>query len=78
MTLEQRASEAKRLLEDFTFRSALSTVHQNALEALAVANADDKTAILRLQAKAQVIDEVLAELQAAIIGAAKPVEQAVP
>jgi hypothetical protein len=37
-------------------------------------DADDRTAVLRLQAKAQVIDEIISELEAAIL-AAMPQEQ---
>lgn len=69
------ANEARRLLEDTTFRSALSTIHYGALEALASVNADDKTAILRLQQKAAVIDEILSELRGAIMRGTKPEEQ---
>jgi len=72
MTPEDYAAEARRLLSDMTFRSALSTVHYNALEALVTVNADDKTAVLRLQQKAAVIDEVLSELEGAIIAMSKP------
>ena len=72
MTPEDYANEARRLLADMTFRSALSTVHYNALEALATVDADDKTAVLRLQQKAAVIEEVLSELEGAIIAMSKP------
>ncbi len=75
MNAEDYANEAKRLLADMTFRSALSTVYENAREGLVTVKADDVTAVLRLQAKAQVIEEVLAELNAAIIAMAKPEDQ---
>jgi hypothetical protein len=78
MSPEQAANEAKRLLEDRTFKSALSTVYENAREALVTVNVNDRIAVLRLQQKAQVIEEILAELQAAVLRMARPEEQTVP
>lgn len=78
MTPEDYANEARRLIGDLTFRSALSTVYNNAVEALVSVDADDKTAVLRLQAKAQVITEVLSELEGAILAMAKPEDNPVP
>jgi hypothetical protein len=78
MNAEDYANEARRLLADMTFRSALSTVHYNALEALATVDADDKTAVLRLQQKAAVIEEVLSELEGAILAMSKPEDNPVP
>ncbi len=78
MTAEDYANEAKRLLADNTFKSALSTVYENAREGLVTVKADDITAVLRLQAKAQVIEEVLAELNAAIIAMAPAADQEMP
>lgn len=78
MTAEHYAKEAARLLSDDTLRSALSTVYENAREALVSVDAGDVKAVLRLQAKAQAIEEVLSELNAAILAMAKPEEQPVP
>ncbi len=78
MNAEDYANEARRLLSDNTFKSALSTVYENAREALVTVKADDVTAVLRLQAKAQAIEEVLAELNAAIIAMAKPEDNPLP
>lgn len=67
--VETRAFEAKRLLEDPIFVAAMETVSRNAMSALVTVDADDKTAVLRLQAKAQVVDELISELEAAILAA---------
>ena len=64
---EHLAREARRLLEDEVLRRAFDAVRQDAIEALAGVDADDRTAILRLQARAAVIDEVRAQLQAMIM-----------
>lgn len=52
------AKEADRLRNDPIFNEALNDIRAEALDALAVANADDKTMILRLQQKVAVIDEI--------------------
>lgn len=52
------AKEAERLRNDPIFNKALADIRSDALGALAAANADDKTMILRLQQKAAVIDEI--------------------
>jgi len=52
------AKEADRLKNDETFLKALSDIRAEALNALASADADDKTMILRLQQKVAVIDEI--------------------
>jgi hypothetical protein len=67
--VETRAFEAKRLLEDPIFVAAMEAVSQNAMSALVTVDADNKTAVLRLQAKAQVVDELISELEAAILAA---------
>ena len=64
---EHLAREARRLLDDDVLARAFDAVRQDAIENLASVCADDRTAILRLQARAGVIDEVRAELQAMII-----------
>lgn len=66
---ETRAFEARRLLEDPLFVVAMETVSRNAMAALVTVDADDKTAVLRLQAKAQIVDEIISELEAAILAA---------
>lgn len=66
MTSEHYAKEASRLLADETLKSAFSTVYNEALEAFKTADATDTKTVLRLQAKALVVEEVLSELQAAI------------
>lgn len=62
---KQLSKEAARILADPVIMSAFQQVRQDALEALATADADDKTMVLRLQSKAAVIDEVLGLLQGA-------------
>lgn len=52
------AKEAERLQNDPIFNNALDDIRAEALEALALADADDKTMILRLQQKVAVIDEI--------------------
>jgi len=68
------AKEAERLQSDETFQKALSDIRADALDALAMANADDKTMILRLQQKVAVIDEIRTVLARFILNAA-PTEQ---
>lgn len=52
------AKEADRLSNDPIFIEALEDIRADALEALAAANAGDFTAIVRLQQKVAVIDEI--------------------
>lgn len=52
------AKEADRLKNDPLFTKALEDIRSDALNALAAANADDRTMILRLQQKVAVIDEI--------------------
>jgi len=52
------AKEADRLKNDEIFQQALDDISSEALNALASADADDKTMILRLQQKVAVIDEI--------------------
>lgn len=63
------AKEAARLKADEIFNKALDAVRSDALDALAVADADDKTMILRLQQRVSVIDEIRATLDRYIIAA---------
>ena len=66
MTADFYAKEAARLLADDVLKHAFDVVRADALEALADADADDKTKILRLQQTVAVIDEIRAELRGAI------------
>lgn len=63
------AKEAARLKADEIFNKALDDMRIDALNALAAANADDKTMILRLQQKVAVIDEIRATLDRYILAA---------
>lgn len=65
MDAQQLSQEAARILADPVIMSAFQQVRQDALEALATADADNKTMILRLQSKAAMIDEVLGLLTGA-------------
>lgn len=67
MTSEHYAKEATRLLADETLKSAFSTVYNEALEAFKSADATDTKTVLRLQAKALVVEEVLSELRGAVL-----------
>lgn len=58
MTADHLAKESARLRSDPIFNQALDTILGEALAALALADADDKTMILRLQQKAAVIEEI--------------------
>lgn len=75
MKSEHIAKEAERLKNDPVFIKALEDIRADALNALAVADADDKTMILRLQSKVAVIDELRTVLERFIIGAEKPVQE---
>ena len=69
MNAEHLAKEADRLQNDPIFIEALEDIRSDALDELAQANADDKTAILRLQQKVAVIDEIRVVLARYIIAA---------
>lgn len=56
------AKEADRLKSDPVFDKALTDIRSDALDALAVANADSFTDIVRLQQRVAVIDEIRAML----------------
>lgn len=64
---EHYASEAKRLVADDTFAEALTRIRMMAYAELARVNADDKTAVLRLQQKVQLTDDILGELTSMIL-----------
>lgn len=61
--------EADRLKNDPIFTEALADIRADALDALAIANADDRTTILRLQQKVAVIDEIRTTLDRYIMAA---------
>lgn len=52
------AKEADRLSNDPIFKDALNAIRSEALEALAIANANDFTAVVYLQQKVAVVDEI--------------------
>lgn len=66
---EQYAQEAHRLLNDDTLLEALTRIQKAAVAELLAVNADDKTSILRLQAKANMTTEILDELKTMILAA---------
>jgi hypothetical protein len=70
------AKEAARLKADEMFNLALDLMRSEALNALAVANADDKTMILRLQQSVAAIDEIRATLDRYIMAAGSQQENA--
>lgn len=67
MNSEHLAKEADRLKSDPIFSKALDDIRAEALDGLALANADDKTMILRLQQKVAVVDEIRTMLDRYII-----------
>jgi len=69
MNADHLAKEADRLQNDPIFIEALEDIRADALDELAVADADDKTTILRLQQKVAVIDEIRAVLGRYIMAA---------
>jgi hypothetical protein len=58
MTSDHLAKEAARLKSDPILNKALDDIRADEIEALVVANADDKTAILRHQQMVLAIDEI--------------------
>jgi hypothetical protein len=72
MQPDHLAKEADRLKNDPIFLKALADIRADALNALAQANADDKIAILRLQQRAAVTDEIHDVLSRYIMQADKP------
>lgn len=63
------AKEADRLKNDELFNRALDAIRSESLDALAAADADNKTMILRLQQKVAVIDEIRTTLGRYIMAA---------
>lgn len=69
---DRLALEAERLLNDEFLQHALGEMRTDALDRLALADADDKTKILRFQQKVAVIDEVLDTLRGYILNGINP------
>ena len=69
MNYAHLAKEADRLKHDPLFTKALDDIRSEALDALALADADDKTMILRLQQKVAVIDEIRTVLDRYVMAA---------
>jgi len=63
------AKEAERLLNDDVLAEAFTAVRMNALVALSTVDADNKTEILRLQAIAGILPDVVDALKSHIIAA---------
>lgn len=66
MDKEFLALESERLAKDPVFLEVLARIRASAVESLIGTNADDKTAIITLQATAQICDRFPSELQAMI------------
>lgn len=69
MNSDHLAKEADRLKHDETFNMALDKIRAEALEGLARIDADDMTAILKLQCRAFVVDEIRTTLDSWILAA---------
>jgi len=69
MNADHLAKEAARLKDDPVFMKALADIRGDALNELAAVNADDKTAVLRLQQKVAVTDEIRNVLDRYIVAA---------
>lgn len=63
------AKEADRLRNDPIFNKALDDIRSEALEALAVANVESMTTMLRWQSRVMVVDEIRATLDRYIMAA---------
>ena len=60
------AKEASRLLADDVLNHALDKVMAEAKDALAIANVDDKTSLLRLQERVGAVEDIRSELRSAV------------
>lgn len=67
MNKQHLSREAARLLDDEVLHTAFDSVRHQALEALGTCDANDRTQVLRLQARVHVIDEVRSELHAMVL-----------
>lgn len=65
--MNDRAMKAKMLLDDEVLLAAFAAVSQAAMTELVLVDPEDKTTLLRLQAKCRVIDDVLSELETFIL-----------
>lgn len=77
MNDEHYAKEAQRLTNEAALIEAINRCQLDAMKALVTADAGNVTEILRLQARVRSFDEVLSELERAIISQAEPTGQAV-
>ena len=66
MNPDHYAKEASRLLADDVLNHALDKVMAEAKDALAVANVDDKTSLLRLQERVGAVEDIRQELRSAV------------
>lgn len=66
MNPDHYAKEAARLLADDVLNHAFDRVKAEALDALATANVDDKTLMLRLQQRVEAINDIRSELRNAV------------
>ena len=66
-TAQHYAREAQRLLNDEVLAAAFERVRIDAMVALTTVDPDDKTEIMRLQAKANCLQDVRDALTAAIL-----------
>ena len=76
MKSEYLAKEAERLKADPICIKALDDIRAETLAELALANADDKTTILRLQQRAAVVNEIRAVLDRYIVASEGPEQEA--
>ena len=74
-TAEHYAKEAARLLADDVLNYALDKVKAEALDALANADVDDKTMMLRLQQRVLAIEDIRSELKGATLRTNKATSQ---
>jgi len=72
------AKDADRLKHDELFNKALDAIRSEALESLAVADADNYATIVRWQQRVQVVDEIRATLDRYILAAPQPQDDRSP
>lgn len=71
-TARHRAAEAERLINEPLLGDALEAIRLNTLVALSTVDATNVAAVLRLQAKAAVVYEIVLELQGIIAAGPTP------
>ena len=69
MSADHLAAEAERLKNDEILNMALDRIRAEALEGLAQIDADDITAVLKLQCRVFAVDEIRSTLDAYIMAA---------